>query len=265
MSLSGKNLCDATLPNALDRMYICNPNTGRWVLKNGDVGLALIHQYGEINLENYSRGVNKIELNDIDFIKQIKNKQIITLSQSSEDELNPSHKTCGETQLEILQDFASIHHKKFFISSMLIKNKHNILQYVANKLPIDELPISRIDTDDLQQLDFNISHLSLYDIVQQIINTVNTQGIVGIDLAMGGEYSDFYHCFIISKDYDNKYLLSHTYFGEIDDRVSVPFYFSKFLELLETGKQELWTDIFNVDEQESGSDTWNMIITELSN
>lgn len=262
MSLIGKETCDTTLPNASDRNYICNPNTGRWVLKMGNIGQTLIHDYGETNLENYSRVVGKIQ-NDIEIIREIKNHQADMLSQSYE--LNHIQKTCGETQLEILQEYAGEHQKTYFQCSMFIKNKHmNILQYVANKQPITELLISHLDPLDLDDQDFTLTDLSVNDIVKKLVNTINTQGIVGIDLAMGGEYSDFYHCFVITKDKNNKYLLTHTYFGEIDDRVTVPFYFTKFLKLLETGKEELWKAIFNVDEQESGSNTWNMIITEFS-
>ena len=80
---------------------------------------------------------------------------------------------------------------------------------------------------------------------------------------MGGDFSDFYHCFVITEQGD-KHLLTHTYIGEIHERVTVPFSFTKFLELLETGKQELWREIFGVDEQECVSKYWSMIITEIT-
>ena len=47
------------LPNALDMNYICNPETGRWVMKNGKIGQTLLSEYGTKSLESYSRFVEE--------------------------------------------------------------------------------------------------------------------------------------------------------------------------------------------------------------
>lgn len=173
-------------------------------------------------------------------------------------------KACGETQLEIIHENASMSGKKFFQNCMFTNddNKH-IRKYFGDKLPIDTITDSRIDPLDLDEEELELTNLNLDDIIKIILDEMDTNGYVAIDLAMGGDCSDFYHCFAISKVQMGNYLLTHTYLGEIDDKVTVPFSLIKFRELLETGKKEIWTEIFNVDELESGSPSWKIIITRI--
>lgn len=51
--------CDLNTPKAKDKKYICNPETGRWVLKIGKVGKRIVSQYGEDLIKEYSKTLQK--------------------------------------------------------------------------------------------------------------------------------------------------------------------------------------------------------------
>ena len=174
-------------------------------------------------------------------------------------------KTCGQTHNEMLIEYAKQHGKTLFKQIHFESLDDTILSFETKTQQINRL--SKCLDDSC--LDENEISLSKYCNIDKIIETIKSKNIVGCCLGMGGEYSDFFHCFIIQqKDISideqceaNNFYLTHTYWGEIHERTTSLIDLNKFGKLLESGDQELWTDIFSVEEEESGCQDWKLTIT----
>ncbi len=163
---------------------------------------------------------------------------------------------CGETLISLLNQELSDYDFHKCEQQIIIKRKECFKQYTETKQVKQFQSSDRLEffnereeeeSEDERAYDFEELEKTHSEIIDSIKERIDKHGQIGLELSIDDQYTEFIHCFVVSKE-NGEYLLKHTYVCEIKELSVTPFSFSKFQELLESGGAERWKEIFGVEE-----------------